>query len=67
MVSSQKAQKSRNCFDFPLAGDGSWAGAAGQGLVTAVTWTGHGLGTPKTQVMSDDIKDKARETKPTEI
>lgn len=34
------------CFDIPLAGDGSWAGAVGQELVTAVAWTGHGLGTP---------------------
>lgn len=42
MVSSQKL---RNCFDFSLAGDESWAGAVGQELVTAVAWTGHGLRT----------------------
>lgn len=40
------ARVERLCFDFPLAGDGSWAGAAGQELASAVAWTGHGLGTP---------------------
>lgn len=41
MASSQEAQKLRNCFNFSLAGDGRWAGAVGQELVTAVAWTGH--------------------------
>jgi len=34
------------CFYFPLAGEGSWAGAAGQELATAVPWTGRRLDTP---------------------
>lgn len=41
VVSGQMAQESiSSCFDFALAGDGSWAGAAGQELASAAARTG---------------------------
>lgn len=39
----------------------------GQELASAVARTGHGLGNPTAQVMSDGMKDKVRETDATEI